>query len=58
MYMWRGGIVGNNINSESQGSRFKPLPLLGQLMSRDTAKQACSEMYVYYIIYKMILDLY
>ena len=22
--LWRGGIVGNNINSESQGSRFNP----------------------------------
>ena len=42
--MWRGGIVGNNIDSESQGSQFKPLPILGQLMSRDTAKQACPEM--------------
>ena len=23
--LWRGGIVGNNINSESQGSRFNPI---------------------------------
>ena len=44
MYMWRGGIVGNNIDSVSQGSQFKPLPILAQLMSRDTAKQACPEM--------------
>ena len=42
--LWRGGIVGNNINSESQGSRFNPYQTLAQLMSRDAAKQACPEM--------------
>ena len=46
--LWHCGIMGNNINLELQGSQVNRS--LAQLMSHDTAKQACPEMWIRHIL--------